>query len=60
MGNSSTSLLKTVLAWVIVVAVAIFAFKVLIAIVAGLVQTFFAIALLVLIVLAVVWAMRRL
>jgi hypothetical protein len=60
MGNSSTSLLKTVLAWVIVIAVAIFAFKVLIAIVAGLVQTFFAIALLVLIVLAVVWAMRRL
>jgi hypothetical protein len=60
MGNSSTSLLKTVLVWVIAIAVAIFAFKLVLAIIAGLVQTFFAIALVVLFVFAVVWAIRRL
>jgi hypothetical protein len=60
MGNSSSSLLKKALGWVIVIAVAIIAFKIAIVVIAGLVQTFFAIALLVLVVFAVVWAVRRL
>ena len=58
--SNSSSLLKTAIAWIIAAAVAIFAFKILIAIVAGLIQTLFAIVLLVVVVLAVVWAVRHL
>jgi hypothetical protein len=58
--SNSSSLLKTAIAWIIAAAVAIFAFKILIAIVAGLIQTLFAIVLLVAVVLAVVWAVRHL
>jgi hypothetical protein len=57
MGNS---VVRKALAWIIVAAVVVIAFKIVIAIIAGLVQTFFAIALLVIVVFAVLWAMRRL
>jgi hypothetical protein len=57
MGNS---FVRTALGWIIVVAVVVIAFKILVAIIAGLVQTLFAVALLVLVVFAVLWAMRRL
>jgi hypothetical protein len=57
MGNS---FVRTALGWIIVVAVVIIAFKILVAIIAGLVQTLFAVVLLVLVVFAVLWAMRRL
>jgi hypothetical protein len=57
MGNS---LVRKALGWIIVAAVVVIAFKIVIAIIAGLVQTFFAIALLVIVVFAVLWAMRRL
>jgi hypothetical protein len=60
MGNSSSSLLKKALGSVILIAVAIVAFKIMIAVIAGLVQTFFAVALIVLVVFAVAWAVRRL
>jgi hypothetical protein len=54
------SLLKKGLAWVIVIAVAILAFKIVIAAIAGLFQIFFAIVLIGLVVFAVVWAFRHL
>jgi hypothetical protein len=54
------SFVRTALGWIIVVAVAIIAFKIVIAIIAGLVQTLFAVVLLVGVVFAVLWAMRRL
>ena len=57
MGNS---VVRKALGWIIVAAVVVIAFKIVIAIIAGLVQTFLAIALLVMVVLAVLWAMRRL
>jgi hypothetical protein len=57
MGNS---LLKKGLAAVIVIAVAILAFKIVIAVIAGLVQMLFAIALIAFVAFAVVWAMKRL
>jgi hypothetical protein len=60
MGKSSSSLLKTVLAWVIVLAVGILAFKIVIAAIAGLLQVLFAIVLIGLVLFAVVWAMKRL
>jgi hypothetical protein len=62
MGNSSAfgSLLKKGIAWLIVIAVAILAFKIVIAAIAGLFQIIFAIALIGLVVFAVVWAMKRL
>jgi hypothetical protein len=56
MGN----LLKKGLAWVIVIAVAILAFKVIVAAIAGLFQILFAIVLIGLVVYAVVWAFRHL
>jgi hypothetical protein len=56
MGN----LLKKGLAWVIVIAVAILAFKLIIAAIAGLLQILFAIVLIGLVVFAVVWAFRHL
>jgi hypothetical protein len=62
MGNSSSagSLLKKGLAWIIVIAVAILAFKIVVAAIAGLLQMLFALVLIVVVGLAVVWAMRRL
>jgi hypothetical protein len=60
MGKSSTSLVKTLLAWIIVIAVAILAFKIVIAAIAGLLQVLFAIVLIGLVLYAVVWAMKRL
>jgi hypothetical protein len=60
MGNSASSLLKKVLAWVIVIAVGILAFKIVIAAIAGLLQVLFAIVLIGLVLFAVVWAMKRL
>ena len=60
MSKSSSSLVKTLLAWVIVIAVAILAFKIVIAAIAGLLQVLFAIVLIGLVLFAVVWAMKRL
>ena len=54
------SLLKTGLAWVIVIAVAILAFKIIIAAIAGLFQILFAIVLIGLVVWALMWAFRHL
>ena len=54
------SLLKKGLAWVIVIAVAILAFKLIIVAIAGLFQILFALVLIGLVVLAVVWAFRHL
>jgi hypothetical protein len=54
------SLLKKGLAWVIVIAVAILAFKLIIAAIAGLFQILFAVVLIGLVVFAVVWAFRHL
>jgi hypothetical protein len=56
MGN----LLKKGLAWVIVIAVAILAFKIVIAAIAGLFQILFAIVLIGLVVWALLWAFRNL
>ena len=60
MGKSSSSLLKTALAWIIVIAVGILAFKIVVAAIAGLLQVLFAIVLIGLVLYAVVWAMKRL
>ena len=61
MGNSTFGpLARKALAWLIVAAVLIIAFKIVIAIIAGLFQTLLAVAFLVLLVFAVVWAVRRL
>jgi uncharacterized membrane protein len=60
MGNSASSLLKRGLAWIIVIAVAILAFKIVIAAIAGFFQILFAIALVVLVGWAVLWAFRHL
>jgi hypothetical protein len=55
-----SSLLKKGLAWVIVIAVAILAFKIIIAAIAGLFQILFAIVLIGLVVWALLWAFRHL
>jgi hypothetical protein len=55
-----SSLLKKGLAWVIVIAVAILAFKIIIAAIAGLFQILFAIVLIGLVVWALMWAFRHL
>ena len=62
MGNSSAfgSLARKALAWAIVAVVAILLFKIVFAILAGFVQMLMAIALLVFVAYAVVWAIRRL
>jgi uncharacterized membrane protein len=60
MGNSASSLLKRGLAWIIVIAVAILAFKIVIAAIAGFLQIIFAIALICLVGWAVLWAFRHL
>ncbi len=58
--NSSGSFLRTALGWIIVAVVAIILFKIAIAVIAGLVQTMFAIVLLAAVAFAVIWALRKL
>ena len=62
MGNSSAfgSLARKALAWAIVAVVAILLFKFVVAAVAGILQMFFGLILLALVVYAVIWAVRRL
>jgi hypothetical protein len=60
MGKSAGSLVKTVLAWIILVAVAILAFKIIVAAIAGFLQVLFAIVLIGAVLYAVVWAMKHL
>jgi heme A synthase len=59
MANTS-GLLRKALAFIIIAAVAILAFKVLVAIVVGVAHTLFALALLAVVVIAVLWALRNL
>jgi hypothetical protein len=59
MANTS-GLLRKALAFIIIAAVAILAFKVLLAIVVGALHTLFALALLAVVAFAVLWALRRL
>ena len=54
------SFVKKGLAWIIVIAVAILAFKLIIAAIAGLLQFMFLIVVIGLVVFAVVWAFRNL
>ena len=58
--NSSGSILRTALGWIIVAVAAIILFKIVIAVIAGLAQTLFAIALLAAVAFAVIWALRKL
>ena len=58
--NSSGSFLRTALGWIIVAVVAIILFKIVIAVIAGLVQTLFALVLLAAVAFAVIWALRKL
>jgi hypothetical protein len=60
--NESVSggLARRAIAWIIMIAVAIVALKIVIGIVAGLVATVFSLALLVLLVVGVLWALRHL
>jgi len=61
MNNSARgSLGKQILGWVIVIVVALFALKIAFGILAGLVMTAFSIVVLALVVMAVLWALRRL
>ena len=59
MANTS-GLLRKALAFIIIAAVAVLSFKVLLAIVVGALHTLFALALLAVVVIAVLWALRRL
>lgn len=59
MANTS-GLLRKALAFIIIAAVAVLAFKVLLAIVVGALHTLFALALLAVVAFAVLWALRRL
>jgi heme A synthase len=58
--SNTSGLARKALAFIIIAAVAIFAFKVVVAIVAGLLHTLFAIVLLAAVALAVLWALRNL
>jgi hypothetical protein len=62
MGNSSAfgTLARKAIAWIIVAFVAILLFKFVVAAVAGILQFFFGLILLALVVYAVIWAVRRL
>jgi hypothetical protein len=61
MGNSSRSGLGTrVLAWAVVIVVALFALKLLIGFALGLLQFLFSVVLIGLVVLGVIWALRHL
>jgi uncharacterized membrane protein YtjA (UPF0391 family) len=56
----NSALLRKALAFLVIAIVAVLAFKVLIAIVLGIAHTLFALALLVVVVIAVLWALRKL
>jgi hypothetical protein len=58
--STTSGLLRKVLAFIIIAAVAILAFKIVVAIVAGLLHTLFAIVLLAAVAFAVLWAVRHL
>jgi hypothetical protein len=58
--STTSGLLRKALAFIIIAAVAILAFKILVAIVAGLLHTLFAIVLLAAAAFAVLWALRHL
>jgi uncharacterized BrkB/YihY/UPF0761 family membrane protein len=60
MANSSGSLARKALGWLVVAFVAIFVIKLALGVVFGFLQFLFAIALVLLIGYAVVWAVRRL
>jgi hypothetical protein len=58
--SASGSLVKRAIAWVIVIAVAFVALKIIFGVVIGLLQVLASIALLVVVVMGVVWALRHL
>ena len=58
--SNTSGLARKALAFIIIAAVAIFAFKIVVAIVAGLLSTLFSIVLLAAVALAVIWAVRHL
>jgi len=62
MGNNSTfgPLVRKAIGWVLVVAVAILLLKIVLAVIVGFVQTLIGIVLLVAVLFAVVWALRKL
>jgi hypothetical protein len=58
--SASGSLVKRAIAWVIVIAVAFVALKIIFGVVIGLLQVLASIALLVVVVMGVLWALRHL
>jgi len=58
--SASGSLIKRAIAWVIVIAVAFVALKIVFGVVIGLLQVLASIALLVVVVIGVLWALRHL
>ena len=58
--SASGSLVKRAIAWVIVIAVAFVALKIVFGVVIGLLQVLASIALLVVVVMGVLWALRHL
>jgi hypothetical protein len=58
--STTSGLLRKALAFIIIAAVAILAFKIVLAIVAGLLSTLFAVVLLAAVAFAVLWALRHL
>jgi hypothetical protein len=58
--SNTSGLARKALAFILIAAVAILAFKFFVAIVAGLLHTLFAIVLLAAVAFAVLWALRRL
>jgi hypothetical protein len=58
--STTSGLLRKALAFIIIAAVAILAFKIVLAIVAGLLSTLFAIVVLAAVAYAVIWAVRHL
>jgi hypothetical protein len=58
--STTSGLLRKALAFIIIAAVAILAFKIVLAIVVGLLHTLFAIVLLAAVAFAVLWALRNL
>jgi hypothetical protein len=58
--STTSGLLRKALAFIIIAAVAILAFKIVLAIVAGLLSTLFAVVLLAAVAYAVIWAVRHL
>ena len=58
--STTSGLLRKALAFIIIAAVAILAFKIVLAFVAGLLSTLFAVVLLAAVAYAVIWAVRHL